>query len=66
MNKDEFKDMNGASRRRDRYFDRSGRQVKVTKRLLGLERNLPDPTLLFLESDEPMTGPPRLYPFSIL
>lgn len=63
VSKDEFKDVNGASRRRDRYFDGSGRQVKVTKRLLDLKTKLPDPILQFMESDEPVYRTAAALPF---
>jgi hypothetical protein len=63
VSKDEFKDVNGASRQRDRYFDGSGRQVKVTKRLLDLKTKLPDPTLQFMESDEPIYKTATALPF---
>jgi hypothetical protein len=63
VSKDEFKDVNGASRQRDRYFDGDGRQVKVTKRLLDLKTKLPDPTLRFMESDEPVYKTATALPF---
>jgi hypothetical protein len=63
VSKDEFKDVNGASRQRDRYFDGSGKQVKATKRLLDLKTKRPDPTLQFMESDEPIYKTAAALPF---
>lgn len=63
VDKDESKDVNGASRQRDRYFDGSGKQVKVVKRLLDLKTKLPAPTLQIQEADEPIYKTAAALPF---
>lgn len=63
VSKDEFKDVNGASRQRDRHFDGSGKQVKLSKRLLDLKTKRPDPTLQFMEADEPIYKTASALPF---
>jgi hypothetical protein len=70
VDKDPEKDGNGASRQRDRYFDASGKQIKVRKRVLDLKTKRPSPTLQVM--DEEPIHKERIYktaaalPFSAL
>ena len=64
--KDPDKDVSGASRERDRYFDASGKQIKVTKRVLDLETKRPAPTLQVMDDQEPIYKTTAALPFSNL
>ena len=63
VDKDPEKDVNGASRRRERYFDGTGTQIKVSRRVLDLETKRPAPTLQIMDDDEPIYKKVSALPF---
>lgn len=66
VDEDPEKDVGGASRRRDRYFDASGKQIKVRKRVLDLQTKRPAPTLQVMDDEEPICETAAALPFSAL
>ncbi len=66
VDKDPEKDVSGASRRRDRYFDASGKQIKVKKRVLDLQTKRPAPSLQVMDDEEPIYKTAAALPFSAL
>jgi hypothetical protein len=66
VDKDPEKDTDGASRQRDRYFDASGKQIKVRKRVLDLKTKRPAPTLQVMDDEEPIYKTAAALPFSAL
>jgi hypothetical protein len=62
--KDPQKEVNGAIRERDRYFDVGGKQIKVTKRVLDLQSQRPAPTLEIMDDEkEPIYKTASALPF---
>jgi hypothetical protein len=61
--KDPEKDVSGASRERDRYFDASGAQIKVRRRVLDLKTKRPAPTLRVMDDAEPIYKTAAALPF---
>jgi hypothetical protein len=60
---DENKEVNGASRKRDRYFDVDGKQVKARTRITDLKTKRPAPTLQIMDEEEPIYKTPASLPF---
>lgn len=50
--KDPEKEVDGAIRVRDRYFDSSGKQIKVTKRILDLQSERPALTVQIMDDEK--------------
>jgi hypothetical protein len=62
--KDPNKEVNGAIRERERYFDSGGKQIKVTKRILDLHSQRPAPTLEIMDDEkEPIYKAAAALPF---
>jgi hypothetical protein len=62
--KDPNKQVDGAIRERERYFDASGRQIKVTKQVLDLHNKRPAPDLLIMDDEkEPIYKAASALPF---
>jgi hypothetical protein len=66
VDKDPEKDVKGASRERERYFDASGTQIKVSRRVLNLQTKRPAPTLQVMDDEEPIYKKTTALPFSHL
>jgi hypothetical protein len=66
VDKDPEKEVSGAIRVRFRYFDASGKQIKLRKRVLDLETKRPAPTLQFMDDEEPIYKKAAALPFSFL
>jgi hypothetical protein len=64
VDKDPEKDVNGARRERDRYFDAMGKQIKVSKRVLDLKTKRPAPTLQIMDDAESIYRTTTALPFS--
>jgi hypothetical protein len=63
VDKDPEKDVKGARRERERYFDASGTQIKVSRRVLDLQTKRPAPTLQIMDDEEPIYKRATALPF---
>ncbi|MEP6652089.1 MAG: hypothetical protein ABJA82_01955 [Myxococcales bacterium] len=63
VDKDSEKDVNGASRERERYFDPSGKQIKVNRRVLDLQTKKPTSSLQIMDDQEPIYRNATALPF---